>query len=950
LNRLEDGWRAVLGGCELIGQGFDREAVIGLNRFRRWLIKDAIGSGDAETALRSIKAIAKWCDYYAAFDITLPRPKVPTSTIGWHPDTELLGLEWARGSLGIQAAVERSWSGRPTENAARILAQFAKIRRALPEQIGEDVVSSLSDHYNRWTTPIKTEPVIAKAMYEYGRKYGKKFGRKVKSVHTSLSTSASLLTSRREGGRLISVIRQTKEWLGESVDLIINDEKEQIPRGQIPVDWINQMRDEALYSPMNIKYSIRRPGEFSDGPPSQDREIQYGDLLTGVWDWRNEPHSVAACIMAWAESKVYNEYILVSGRTPDYILGGIPLFRGTTEGVVCSYTKPFVARAVTVGENGLKTRIITTEQDYSVVVGHVVRDVLYRMIESDPITTSHDHGELWHLVHRTKKGTRSIGALSADLTAATDTFSHEYVHALYDGLCESHPDGAFLNRMKGVAVGPRTVVYSGSKEPVSRNVCMDLLNSRPDESGHGICYWGEEMYISAPHVTGIAMGNPTSYSLLTVWSRFTLDLAAYLTAKRKSLDDWLKRPVVPKPGSFRSGKIQGDDIIAFGNKRLYLNYTEIAERMGTVPSDGANLYSNNTAVFCERTAYRQNFGDEWKDLDLIKVRPLVSKIGTRFRPGETRRSDPLLQLGSSQRQQIKPWTEDDVKSAALWVSRKSRPRYDDEIHRRPKDFLTHWNVGGLGHLSHQSWTYQWRRFYSPVQKDVWWVLRSDNATLQGIVDARLLMGLGFVPKKTEQLSSDALRDELQAFWTTERDEDGVPLPQSLGLTPENEIWRMIRKYRPDDETFGPLTSWLESLDDEKDFDEARKKGARWIRTRLFGQSFVSLSDLISRINDVRGYNETWRRPVPRMAPVITLKHYDKNRKRAFREAEERLRRQADAMRRNGMSRPVPNSEWQVVSDIAKRGFGMWVPANHPALTELEGDRLRLDFLSPDKGL
>jgi hypothetical protein len=583
------------------------------------------------------------------------------------------------------------------------------------------------------------------------------------------------------------------------------------------------------------------------------------------------------------------------------------------------------------------------------------------MNENDPMKTSHDHGELWHLVSRTRKGQRSVGAISADLTAATDTYDLELVRSLYAGLADGHPNGDTLRRIGFLVHGARTVVYSD--EAVLPSDCREFLltDETVDELTQWLSWdtaepgpegaewsagaqgylWYDGQYVGN-HVTGIPMGGPATYSVMTVWSRLTLDLAAYLTSKKISVTEWLERPVVPRAGHFKSGKIQGDDVVAFGNYRLFKNYTDVVEMFGNVPSDGANNFSKHTAIFCERTAYRPKFGLPWEDLDLIKVRPLVSRIGSKFQPGETRRGDPLLTLGSSQRQQIKPWTDATVRDSALWMSRMSRPRYASALAESPREFLTHHAGAGLGHISHRSWAYQWRRYYEPVVKDVWWVLRGENATLQGVIDARILSGLGNVPRKTERLTSEELLDELEAFWTTTRDAEGVPIPADLGLTTTAGIWRMIRKYRPEGPNYDPLIAFSDEFKEDSDLEEALKERARFVRTRLFRGCFIHIGDLVSRINDVRGYNKTWRDPVPHMPPVIRMRHFWKNRKHAIREARSRLQLQAHAMRGQGRQRPVPESEWQFNQDIASRYWNLWLPIDHPRLVDLEGARFRLN--------
>jgi len=487
---------------------------------------------------------------------------------------------------------------------------------------------------------------------------------------------------------------------------------------------------------------------------------------------------------------------------------------------------PLFSRSCTVPENGNKARIPTTEGADVTILMHIIRDVLYKMIERDPHMTAHKHHEAWHLANDMKRAKQSpLRMTSVDKSRATDTFDVELSMAIYDGLTRGQRSPEMRRAL--VALRPFMVTrrwyilpnWKDGHTTVSPKVARGAVNAwrhgyhRPQdlerlkaaEAGDPEAvqslrdnpaqrdkhlavraYFRQEPSVRAVEPARVKaclpQGNPPSYSILCVWSRFETDAACYKDGIRSFLEN-------PRPLMNIFRLIQGDDVIFASSKRRDQRLRTMCKMTGTIIGDGAHHTSTQFAVFCENVIVRAGDSGYWRAADIVLVKTFIGNNIRKNPKQPVGAKDPFLLRGTACAKQVvyAPRAQKQIADYCLWNTyRRYREELRDETFLRWRwvhvpDFL-----GGLGYPSLRSDKHIWRKRVPRVVKQIVANLLSDNESVQSAVRFISLNSVNSVNSKNMEEQYDDVLGLFDTVANTRqtraliRDGDGVPVVQRRG--------------------------------------------------------------------------------------------------------------------------------------------------------------------------
>jgi len=479
-----------------------------------------------------------------------------------------------------------------------------------------------------------------------------------------------------------------------------------------------------------------------------------------------------------------------------------------------------------VPENGNKCRTATTEAADVTILMHIIRDVLYKMIERDPHMTAHKHHEAWHLADTMRKSGQSPKRMtSVDKSRATDTFDVELSMAIYDGLTRGQRSLELeraLLALRPFMATKRWYILPNWKDghtTVSPKVARGALDAwkhgyhRPGdlellkaaqagdrEAQASLATTAERdknlavraYFQQVPSVRTVEpervkacspQGNPPSYSILCVWSRFETDAACNIDGIRSFLSD--PRPITK--GICRL--IQGDDVIFSSSKRADERLRKMCRLTGTIIGDGAHHTSPHFAVFCENVLVRPGTDGYWRPTDIVLVKTFIGNNIRKNPKQPVGAKDPFLLRGTACAKQVvhAPKAQKRLADYCLWNTyRRYRQEMTDETFLRWRwvhvpDFL-----GGLGYPSLRNDKRVWRKRVPRVVKQIVANLLSDNESVQSAVRFLSLNSVNSVNSKNMEEQYEGVLSLFDTVATTRqtrsliRDGDGSPVIQRRG--------------------------------------------------------------------------------------------------------------------------------------------------------------------------
>jgi hypothetical protein len=417
-------------------------------------------------------------------------------------------------------------------------------------------------------TLVKSPPVVSHDREEILRRLSYLFGSSVKALipdnfrslgHLSLTSSASLDSPVKEGGRAAEVALKFKTWALRVSD---RDESRQTWNGDHyllvkgrPI-WQTMCRPEAVGRPEDVF------GESAENMILDFENFKYEDPLYGL------DSTTGKQLLQWAIEECLSNNILEGTKYKS----DVPLTKGPTAPSI---------RASAVGEPGAKSRVVTVGEDCLTIVLQPFAHHFLGIAKLHPsVRAGLTRG--WQL-YEWVKGLRNAGPvprgetyfLSSDLTAATDWCSHEYSRAMLEGFVEGlDQNSPYVQSMIELLCSPRTYESPGEAFDclTSRGILMGDPGAKLVLTLHNICAEAEAMFCE----------NNDAYC----------DTDAQLLAKLRVAGGIQTR-------IWRHFACSGDDHVGQGPKRYLQRITLNHSRNGMMVSWSQNFLSKLGAFYCE---------------------------------------------------------------------------------------------------------------------------------------------------------------------------------------------------------------------------------------------------------------------------------------------------------------------------------------------------------------
>jgi hypothetical protein len=238
-----------------------------------------------------------------------------------------------------------------------------------------------------------------------------------------------------------------------------------------------------------------------------------------------------------------------------------------------------VHRVSVIPERGYKNRLVTSPPSGLLSVGELVRNMIFPYIKSHPGCEIIKEGELPVAWFKNRTGGKLV---SADLTKATDGFSHEAIRAVGRGLAKAGFDPEVCSLFVD------TLGAGEQKHLASYRVDDFLCAFKRESSKYGkqVSYlqslgWdGQSKDLTIPMLRGSPMGTPCSFTLLCILNMWSLDHC-------------------------RSGpKICGDDMLALMTESEFKEYDRRITSIGSGIHPVKTFKSSTAGVFCEKKFIR----------------------------------------------------------------------------------------------------------------------------------------------------------------------------------------------------------------------------------------------------------------------------------------------------------------------------------------------------------
>jgi hypothetical protein len=397
---------------------------------------------------------------------------------------------------------------------------------------------------------------------------------------------------------------------------------------------------------------------------------------------------------------------------------------------------------------------------------------------------------------------------SVDLSRATDTFQLEITSRLVDGIIDGLRCKRSQNILRAVRPfidGPRFVMYP----PLGDTTLGPSLET-------------DNVVYPEDHKSGIFMGNPTTYSILTVWTRWVDHRARrslILRSKGK------RRYNIKHTLNNKRILVQGDDlVVADCDTRLADERRRQYGLVGNTVGDGSDVVSKYHGEFCEEFSCRDETTSNFKHLDLVKVRPIIGSQTSSTRPGDKGRVDPLVLRGRALRQQLK-YKSKRTYNAVLNAHFRTDKRYREMCRTKHSRYLfMPESLGGLEYPHRDGNKHVWRKKIPARLKDIAAAIIQPDKSMKGFIETRLMGSATAVSRHGLEIKEEVLADILLNIERPNRPEGRVridfslDIDQTIGLVTKEEIVQASqsdeshRKYFPDGQDprswQGP-TAWKE---------------------------------------------------------------------------------------------------------------------------------------------
>jgi len=534
---------------------------------------------------------------------------------------------------------------------------------------------------------------------------------------------------------------------------------------------------------------------------------------------------------------------------------------------------------------------VTTDPEVSTVLTHILRDTLYSIIEHDPASTASNAETIWHFGNRLNKVGYKGSLISVDKTTATDTFDLDLVEAIYDGVADGSDPARkrILTALRPFCVQERRYLVPDYRTGATTFTAQDAqawFNGQRRVAKEGF------FEVKPSETKAIApMGAPTTYSLLTIWSRFEADWSQ----RDRSL--WKQLPRL-RPTKDPLMKVQGDDVVMVGGNRRDKRYRTVCRQTGTIIGDGSHFVSKRFATFCEEPLVRDPKG-QWGHRDLIKIRVLCGLNCRKDPTLPAGQKDPLITRGSAVNQVLR-YAGPETRQAAM----ASLDRTTDRLPRLRKGRINHWkwlyvptNLGGLGYPSTRSDKRIWRKWVPKEVKRIMNVCLSPNEAMETVLMSGHLNSTGWVSKKNfetrQDLLVDLLKDLPKASETRKRDlTHALDSPSEwsqrgtqneLGLLTERDLTQLCVDQKP---------SWAQWLGPDRDGRLPGQPG--WVGRRNLLRSiqhktnWMTLKDLVADLETDDSVRALLVQAGRKKLPYYGLPEYDRLRPRRIRDTKSRF--------------------------------------------------------------
>jgi len=710
------GWRAIamtVLNCTLLKEEivwFDEDLVSSVISFKKWYFRSCFSHHIIDTDGRVIwpgvdntitllKRLSAWITYYGAFSTETHRPRDIDAMPGSSPGRQT--LTWFGGGL---SSLREPWLLPPTKVNVHTLATMSGFSRALPCASSEMALAAGKETFSVLTTSHTTDPSWVSLFSTAAYRVGKQMKHKLPTVtHCSINSSACYEATQEQGGTASVVVAGVNKLLSRRIDLDLI-ELDELPEAlydpfgraavaELACDLV-RLRKEAILSgktvrimdmpipafggisrPMPFGFVAYRKGQRADEGRTRFSwnlgHSQYGSYRVNL-DYEdtygsqdavsyNETLGSSVAVWAFSEALQYGHFVDHKRNRVEPVIPGLALFR--EKGVkLFVQDKPVPAKFMVLEEPGWKSRALTKNKAFVVILQALLRHALADVLSADGrcgfgLKSSYI---LWDFLKFLKKQRTNSKwyYVSTDLSSATDLIPHDVLNAMWSGFLagmgftHDHPLWSLANMI----MVNHTLEWNVKK---------------------GINLVGD-------HLRGSFMGEPVSFMGLTLYNLCVGEVAGFIRLQAYSLfrssseiiwNSKLRRKFLlsgPNPTGFVV--ITGDDrteVTDLSDMFPIINY--VYKSTGAKPSIGKNTVSHYHGIHAENHLF--NDGGTHVYLDIVKSKLLTPS--TRFHSDN---QSSILGKGSSLFLQLE-WLKEAKFFDSAFISRHVNHLYIDMVRK-----------------------------------------------------------------------------------------------------------------------------------------------------------------------------------------------------------------------------------------------------------------------------
>jgi hypothetical protein len=350
-----------------------------------------------------------------------------------------------------------------------------------------------------------------------------------------VTTSACVHSTRDQGGLRAALTGIVDAWFEEEASSIESPDLWEFPSFVDDTRFTETGEQNRRGHPRPLRGSVEYVCNILENPDDERKRIA---------------RILRDASLRWARQRIHYRH----GRDPDW--------------------DPPEAEVLAVEERGFKARVVTKSPPQLVELGHLVRGLVWPMLESDPrVRVSLEGKRLEALFENLSDHPIQVplelgdlALVSADLSAATDSFAAWSIEAVWEGVCDGVGFDSDIRLIGRMLLGPMEVRY-------------------PEDSGIG----------SFTSQAGCLMGLPLSWFVLNL-----INLWACEDAVRQSMAEHR----VPGFAGERLLRLAvcGDDLAAIMARSAHRLYRDNLESVGSGFSAGKHLVSRDLLLFTEQVA------------------------------------------------------------------------------------------------------------------------------------------------------------------------------------------------------------------------------------------------------------------------------------------------------------------------------------------------------------